>query len=78
MMKSVSISICKVILAVLLCAVTLLPCTGCSTSQMGETSAEGHRRHKRNLRIYNQELMADIDKALLLDRPSKLTDKRIP
>lgn len=77
-MKSVSISICKVVLAVLLCALTLLPCTGCSTSQLGETAAEGHRRHKRNLRINNQEMMADIDKTLLLDRPSRLTDKRIP
>jgi hypothetical protein len=76
MMKSVSV--CKVILAVLLCALTFLPCGGCSFSQMGETTAEGHRRHKRVWRIDNQELMADIDKALLLDSPSKLTDKRIP
>ncbi len=73
-----SVSICKVILAVLLCTLAFLPCSGCSTSQMGETAAEGHRRHKRNIRISNQELMADIDKVLLLDRPSKLTDKRIP
>ena len=77
-MKSVSISICKVILAVFLCALAFLPCSGCTTSQMGETVAEGHRRHKRNFYIYNQELMSDIDKVLLLDKPSKLTDRRIP
>jgi hypothetical protein len=45
---------------------------------MGETAAEGRRRHKRVLRIDNQELMADIDKFLLLDKPSKLTELRIP
>ena len=43
-----------------------------------ETTAEGHRRHKRTARINQQELVEDIDKALLLDKPSKLTDKRIP
>jgi len=52
---------------------------GCrSYEQLGETAAEGRRRHQRNLRINRQELMEDIDKAILLDKPSKLTDKRIP
>ena len=52
---------------------------GCSSyEQLGETQAEGHRRHLRNLRVNQQELMADIDKVILLDKPSKLTDKRIP
>lgn len=49
---------------------------GCS--QPGETVAEGHRRHIRNVRINQQELNQDIDKALLFDEPSKLSDKRIP
>jgi hypothetical protein len=52
---------------------------GCSYSeQPGETVAEGRRRHQRVLRINRQEMMADIDRAFLLDQPSKLTDKRIP
>jgi hypothetical protein len=52
---------------------------GCgSFSQPGETAAEGRRRHDRVARINKQELMMDIDKFLLLDKPSKLTDKRIP
>ncbi len=52
---------------------------GCSSSdQPGETVAEGRRRHERVLRINRQEMMADIDRAFLLDEPSKLTDKRIP
>lgn len=76
-MKGVSVFVCNVILAVILCALVVLPC-GCATDQMGETTAEGHRRHQRNLRISRQEMMADIDTVLLLDKPSKLTDKRIP
>ena len=51
---------------------------GCNFSQPGETVAEGHRRHLRMARINQQEMMADIDSVLMLDRPSKLTDKRIP
>ncbi len=75
MMKSVSI--CKVILPVILLVLVFMP-FGCSSSQPGETSAEGHRRHRRMARINQQEMMADIDAVLMLDEPSKLTDKRIP
>jgi hypothetical protein len=45
---------------------------------MGETAAEGRRRHLRNERIRQQQLMADLDSFMLIDKPSKLTDKRIP
>jgi len=76
-MKSVSVSVCKVILAVALLVLVFMP-FGCSSSQPGETAAEGHRRHQRVTRINQQEMMQDIDKTLLLDEPSKLTDKRIP
>jgi hypothetical protein len=64
--------------AFVLCGVVLLLC-GCSSyEQPGETAAEGRRRHDRVLRINQQEMMADIDRMLLLDKPTKLTDKRIP
>ena len=77
-MKSVSISLFKVILAVILLVLVFMP-FGCSSfSQPGETAAEGHRRHQRMARINQQELMADIDAVLMLDRPSRLTGKRIP
>lgn len=76
-MKSVSSFLCKTLLAVLFCALIFI-LTGCSAQQMGETSAKGDIRHQRNLRINNQELMADIDKFLLLDEPSKLSERRIP
>ncbi len=75
-MKSVSLS--KVILAVVLWVLVFVPC-GCSSyEQPGETAAEGRRRHLRNARIDQGELMADMDKFMQSDKPSKLTDKRIP
>jgi hypothetical protein len=37
-----------------------------------------YRRHRRVLRINRQGMLADIDRALLLDKPSKLTGDRIP
>ena len=76
MMKSVSAW--KVIQVVILCALFLVP-LGCrSYDQMGETAAEGHRRHKRVLRLNNKGMMEDLDTFMLLDKPSKLTDKRRP
>jgi hypothetical protein len=77
-MKGVSFFVCKVILAIVLFVFVFLPC-GCSSyEQPGETAAEGRRRHQRALRINQQQMMADLDTLMLLDKPSKLTDKRIP
>jgi hypothetical protein len=76
MMKSVPL--CKVISAVILWVLVFLPCGCKSYEQPGETAAEGRRRHLRNERINRQEMMADIDRVMLFDRPSRLTDKRIP
>jgi hypothetical protein len=42
------------------------------------TAAEVNRSHKKVLRANTQELMADIDTVLMLDRPSHLTDRRLP
>lgn len=78
MMKGVSDFVCKAVLNIVLCTFFFLPC-GCSSSgQLGETAAEVHRRHERVARINYQQMMADIDEFLLLDRPSRLTDRRIP
>jgi len=66
------------ILGIALCALVFV-LFGCEFfNQPGETAAEGHRRHLRNLRLQRQEMMQDIDHALLTDEPSKLTDKRLP
>ena len=64
-------------LAVVLCAV-VLAFSGCSWQQPGETVAESHRRHKRNVRLDNQTMLSDLDRVLMLDQPSKLTDLRLP
>ncbi len=73
-----SVSLCRVILTVVLGVLFMLP-GGCSSyEQPGETAAEGRRRHLRNSRINQQEMMADLDKVMQTDRPSRLTDKRIP
>lgn len=77
-MKNISSFICNVILGITLYALICLP-FGCGFwDQPGETWAEGDRRHQRVIRINRQEMMGDIDRAMLLDKPSKLTDKRIP
>jgi hypothetical protein len=57
-------------------AVSLL--AGCSGRHPGETRAEVNRRHDRALRLNSEMMLSDLDKALMLDRPSRLTDKRIP
>lgn len=66
-------------LALILCVLVLLPC-GCASwwNYPGETAAEGNRRHKRIVRTNFEQMRADIDTVLLLDRPSNLTDKRLP
>ena len=75
-MKSVSLR--KVVMAIVLTALFLLA-SGCSSyEQPGETAAEGNRRHLRNDRINQNELMADLDMFMLYDKPSKLSGKRIP
>lgn len=76
-MKSILSLLCKMLLTILFC-ISVFLLTGCSSEQMGETTAEGQRRHQRNLRLNHQEMMADIDSFLLLDEPSRLSDKRIP
>ena len=76
-MRSVSSILHKISLAIILCALIYV-LSGCTFSQPGETVAEGHRRHIRNLRIDNQEMNSDIDKLLLLEKPSRLSEKRIP
>jgi hypothetical protein len=44
----------------------------------GETEAEVRRRHERASRLNDQMRRSDIDMALMRDRPSMLTDRRLP
>ena len=61
---------------VVLCVLMVLS-FGCTTAQPGETEAEGRRRHLRNNDICHVEMIQDIDRALLWDKPSKLSDKQV-
>ena len=65
---------------VLLSCVLALAVCGCNgwSSQPGETPTEVKRRHAHTLKANREQLMADIDKVLLIDKPSKLTDMRVP
>jgi len=77
-MRNVSVCARNMILVIAFFILVFMP-LGCSSfTQPGETAAEGHRRHLRTARINQQELMEDIDATLMFDRPSRLTDKRIP
>ena len=76
-MRNGSVYVCNLILVITLLLLVFIP-FGCTFTQPGETLAEGHRRHQRTIRINEQEMMSDIDTALMLDRPSRLDDRRIP
>lgn len=68
----------KIVLAVLLLAFVLFS-TGCGFfNQPGKTAQEVHREHLRAIRVNQQGMMADIDRVLGVDQPSKLTEKKLP
>ncbi len=71
MMKKASV---WAVLLVILC-VFVTGLSGCG--QPGETAAEGHRRHKRYLRVSREQLMRDVDSFMMTDKPSALGNKRI-
>jgi hypothetical protein len=50
--------------------------SGCT--QPGESMAETNRRHLRVLQINQEDMLSDVDSVLLLDQPSRLTDRRMP
>ena len=77
-MRNTSACIYKIVLGVVLCGM-ILWLAGCGlTQQPGETTAKGHRRHIRNVRINQQGLMRDVDRLLLSDRPQRTMDRRVP
>jgi hypothetical protein len=53
--------------------------TGCGFfDQQGKTADEVNRDHIRMLRVNHEQMMEDIDRTLLLDKPSGLTEKQLP
>ncbi|MHC4126486.1 MAG: hypothetical protein ACYSRR_08570 [Planctomycetota bacterium] len=69
---------CKVFLIMFLFALIAYT-SGCeSYAQPGETEDEGRRRHQRVKDLSKQQLMADLDRAGLVDKPSRATPLRVP
>jgi hypothetical protein len=67
--------------AKLIVCIMLLWLAGCKPAnfaQSGETVAEGSRRHTRNLRVNQESLSGDIDRAMLFDKPIQAVPLRIP
>jgi hypothetical protein len=66
------------LLIVVLLALVVMS-TGCGLfDQPGKTAAEVNRDHIRMLQINQQELSADVDRALFLDKPHTLSGKSMP
>lgn len=63
--------------AVILCVLGMM-LSGCSWRHPGETVSEVNRRHDRMLRLNSEMMLSDLDHVFMTDRPSRLTDKRIP
>lgn len=51
--------------------------TGCNRGTPGETAAEVNRRHIHIIDNNMRQLQSDIDAVLMLDEPSKLSDRHI-
>lgn len=51
--------------------------SGCGRN-LGQTTSESNRNLNRTLQTNMQELKEDFDKVMLLDKPSTLSEKRIP
>ena len=56
--------------------VTALCLSGCFRGA-GETTSQIHQRHMRVIDTSRRQMQDDIDATLLLDKPSKLSDKVI-
>jgi hypothetical protein len=53
--------------------------TGCGFfDHQGRTADEVNRDHMRMLRVNHEQMLEDVDRTLLLDKPSKLTEKQLP
>ena len=70
-MKKLISNYCRVIL----CVCVAVCISGCMSQGAGETKAEIERRHDRVIKTGKHEIQDDLDAYLLLDRPTRLTDK---
>jgi hypothetical protein len=76
-MKNATVCVFRLILLIVFCSV-ILSLAGCEGAQPGRTAAEVEQGRIRKKRIEEEQLREDIDKVLLTDKPSRLSDKRVP
>jgi hypothetical protein len=75
MKNNLSVSLLVVVLVSLV--VALAGCSG-FFGHPGQTAAEVHRDQMRSIKVNQNEMMSDIDRSLDLDRPSRLTERKVP
>jgi len=76
--KMKALNLRTLVLAVIL-GVLVLSTWGCKSWRTpGETSAEARRRRDRIVRANSEQMVSDMEAVLMLDRPSKLSDRRLP
>ena len=63
----------RLVLCLFLLSVVASCLVGCSAP--GLTSGEVHRRHVDSMKTSMLQMQDDIDAALMIDRPSRLSDK---
>ena len=66
----------KVLLFSAVCSCCVL-FTGCAMQAPGETADEVSIRHKRVIKTTMMQMQADLDAYMMLDKPSKLSDRII-
>ena len=76
-MKNATVCVFRLILLIVFCSFILF-IAGCKGAQPGRTAAEVEQDRIRKKRIEGQQLREEIDKVLLTDKPSRLSDKRVP
>ncbi len=73
--KCVRLGLCLCLFAILTCSLTA--CSGKSLAAPGETVREVHTRHVSTIKTNWLQVQDDIDAVLMLDSPSRLSDKLI-
>ena len=76
--ETVGLNLRALALAFVLGVIVLTTCGCKSWTTPGETAAEARRRRDRIVRVNAEQMVADMEAVLMLDRPSKLSDRRLP
>jgi hypothetical protein len=73
--RYIRLILCFCLFAILICSLTA--CRGSTRAAPGETVREVHTRHVGVVKTNWLEMQDDIDAVMMLDKPSRLSDKLI-